>query len=66
MQKVVITEEMLDNQVGFEFGMGFENEMSRSVSTCSQMAFHMETVGLVQSFWTMVCRRNAVSKWKDY
>ena len=46
--------------------IGFENEMSRSVSTCSQMAFHMETVGLVQSFWTMVCRRNAVSKWKDY
>lgn len=46
--------------------LDLDDEMSLSVSTCSQTAFHMETVGLVQSFWTMVCRRNAVSKWKDY
>lgn len=46
--------------------LDLENEMSRSVSTCSQMAFHMVTVGLFQSFGVMECRRNAVSKWKDY
>ena len=46
--------------------IGFENEMSRSVSTCSQMAFHMVTVRLFQSFGVMECRRNAVSKSKDY
>ena len=46
--------------------LDLEDEMSRSVSTCSQMAFHMVTVRLVQSFGVMECRRNAVSKWKDY
>ena len=37
MQKVVITEEMLDNQVGFEFGMGFENEMNFRNSIVSKI-----------------------------
>ena len=50
MQTVVITEEMKDSEFGFEFGIGFENEMSFKNSIVSkihqikrQMLFNKKT-----------------------
>jgi len=37
MQRIVITEEMRDSDFGFEFGIGFENEMSFKNSIVSRV-----------------------------